>query len=226
MAKFLLLCAATGLMAASPALAQDASAPQDSASTTTSTDTGSDAGLGANGTSFRGFRIEGNLGGDRFMSQGVHRDKFGYGATIGFDGQIGERIVIGPEASLWRANEWTENCTAGVAGGSVCHKSFGELGIGVRAGVLVTPQFLVFGKGGYVSNEQRKRFDAPAGQTSYYNHVNTDGYQFGGGVEFSMANRFQGPLSGLYVNAQYVNSNYNDHTSRQRVMGGIGIRFK
>ena len=221
MKKTLLLCAASGLIAAaSPALAQD--------TTSTSTSTGSydDAGTGTNGTTFRGFRIEGNFGGDRFMSQGEHNDRFGYGATIGFDGQIGDRIVIGPEASLWRANKWTENCTGGVVGGSVCHKSFGELGIGVRAGVLVTPQFMVFGKGGYVSNEQRKRFDASAGQTSYYNHVNTDGYQAGGGVEFSMANRFQGPLSGLYVNAQYVYSNYNDHTSRQRVMGGIGIRFK
>lgn len=227
MKNFLLLCAASGLMAAAPALAQDApmSTTQDQATTTATPDT-TTTGDATGASTFRGFRIEGNFGGDRFMSQGVHNDRFGYGATIGFDGQIGDRLVIGPEASLWRANKWTENCTGGVAGGSVCHKSFGELGIGVRAGVLVAPQFLVFAKGGYVSNEQRKRFDAPAGQTSYYNHVNTDGYQAGGGVEFSMADRFQGPLSGLYVNAQYVYSNYHDHTSRQRVMGGIGIRFR
>ena len=180
--------------------------------------------VSTNGTSFRGFRLEANGGGDRFQSQGEHNDKFGYGGTVGFDGQIGNRIVIGPEASYWRANKWNENCSAGVIGGSVCQKSFEEYGAAIRAGVLVTPQLLAFGKGGYVVNDQRKRFDAPAGETSFNNHGYTDGYQVGGGVEYSMTN-LSTPLP-VYVNAQYVYSNYDDHTSRQRVMAGIGIRFK
>jgi outer membrane immunogenic protein len=182
------------------------------------------AATSTNPTSFRGFRLEGNFGGDRFKSQGDHRDKFGYGGTVGFDGMIGDKIVVGPEASYWRANKWNENCTPGVIGGSVCHKSFEEYGAAIRAGYLVTPDLLVFGKGGYVSNEQRKRFDAPPGQTSYYNHGRTDGYQLGGGVEYSLS-KLSLPAP-VYVNAQYVYSNYADHTSRQRVMGGIGIRFK
>lgn len=173
-------------------------------------------------SSFRGIRIEGNIGGDRFRSQGVHDDNLGYGGTIGFDGVIGGRIVIGPEGSYWRANNWAENCTAAAGGGSICHKSFEEWGAAVRAGYLVTPRFLVFGKGGYVNNEQRKRFDAPIGQTSFYDHFRTDGYQVGGGVEYTvMDSRIP-----VYVNAQYVYSQYNDHTSRQRLMAGIGIRFK
>ena len=185
---------------------------------------GAQDATGTSATSFRGFRLEGNAGGDRFKSEGQHQDKFGYGGTVGFDGMIGDKIVIGPEASFWRANNWTENCSAGVIGGSVCHKSFEEYGAAVRAGYLVTPALLVFGKGGYVSNEQRKRFDAPVGETSYYNHGRTDGYQVGGGVEYTLTS-VSLPVP-LYVNAQYVYSNYADHTSRQRVMGGIGIRFK
>jgi len=178
----------------------------------------------ASTTSFRGIRVEGNIGGDRFQSQGVHNDKLGYGGTIGFDGVIGDRFVVGPEGSFWRANKWTENCTSGTVGGSLCHKSFEEWGVGVRAGVLVTPRFLVYGKGGYVNNEQRKRFNAPATQTSYYDHFRTDGYQVGGGVEYTLND----PVMSLpvFVGAQYVYSNYNDHTSRQRVMGTIGFRFK
>lgn len=177
-----------------------------------------------NGTSFRGVRLEANLGGDRFRSQGESNDKFGYGGTIGFDGTINNKIVIGPEASFWRANNWNENCTAGNAGGTVCHKSFEEWGVGVRAGFLVSPNFLIFGKGGYVANEQRKRFDAPAGQTSFRDRVTTTGYQYGGGVEYTLS----GPeaKAPIFVGAQYVYSQYNDNTSRQRVMGTIGIRFK
>ena len=175
-------------------------------------------------SSFRGIRVEGNVGGDRFQSQGVHDDNFGYGGTIGFDGVIGGKIVIGAEGSYWRANNWAENCTPAGIGGSICHKSFEEWGAAVRAGYLVSPRLLVFGKGGFVNNEQRKRFDAPAGQASFYDHFGTDGYQLGGGVEYTLTDTAL-PVP-VYVNAQYVYSQYHDHTSRQRLMAGIGIRFK
>lgn len=183
---------------------------------------------------FRGFRVEGNVGWDRFKSQGTRDDKLGYGATVGFDGVLAERFVVGPEASFWRANDWAENCTAGVNGGRVCHKSFEEYGVAVRAGFLVTPNLLVFGKGGYVNNEQRKRFDAPPGlfyrngligsEQSYYYHGRTGGYQVGGGVEYSLGGT---PLPlPVYVSGQYVYANYDDHTARQRAMLGIGVRFR
>ncbi|MHA6719208.1 outer membrane protein [Sphingomonas sp. RS6] len=176
---------------------------------------------GSNGTSFRGIRVEANAGGDRFQSQGNHDDNFGYGGTIGFDGKLGDRIVIGAEGSYWRANDWAENCSA-ASGGTVCHKSFEEWGAAVRAGVLVTPRTLVFAKGGYVTNEQRKWLSTPTG--GYYDHFNTDGYQVGGGVEYSITD--EASRMPVYANVQYVYSQYNDHTARQRVMAGVGVRFK
>ena len=173
--------------------------------------------------SFRGFRVEGNVGGDRFQSQGNHNDKFGYGGTIGFDGMIGDKIVIGPEGTVWTANHGNTNVTA-VTGGTIDHKSFEEFGTAVRVGYLVTPQLLVFGKGGWVSNEQRQRYVLLGGATKNYNHTGTDGYQLGAGAEYTLpALGFSLPL---YVSAQYVYSNYDDHTARQRLMGGVGIRFK
>lgn len=175
-------------------------------------------------TSFRGFRVEGNAGGDRFQSQGIHNTKLGYGGSAGFDGMLGDKIVVGAEGSFWRANKWTQNVTAGDIGGTIADKSFQEYGAALRAGYLITPALLVFGKAGYVNNEQRKRFDAPVGETGYYNHVHTDGYQVGGGVEYSLT-QVSLPLP-VYVSAQYVYSNYDDHTARQRVMAGIGVRFK
>lgn len=175
-------------------------------------------------TSFRGFRAEGNFGGDRFQSQGTHNDKLGYGGSAGFDGMLGDKIVVGAEGSFWRANKWNENVTGGDIGGTIAHKSFQEYGAALRAGYLLTPGLLVFGKAGYVNNEQRKRFDPPLGETGFYNHVKTDGYQVGGGVEYSLT-QVSLPLP-VYVSAQYVYSNYDDHTARQRVMAGIGVRFK
>lgn len=216
--RTILLSFAALVATAAPVAAQDTSAPAQQ-------DTGAPA-PNTSGTTFRGFRVEGDVGADQFQSEGIHRRKLGYGASGGFDGQIGDRLVVGVEGSYWRANNYTENFTSGTVGGTVAHKSFDEYGVAVRAGLLLAPQLLVFGKGGFIDNEQRKSFIAPVGQQGYYNHFNTDGYQVGGGVELSMANRFQGPLSGLYVSGQYVYSRYDDHTSRQKLFGGVGIRFR
>ncbi len=217
MRKITITLAATALAVAlgsQAASAQDAPAPADTAAPTPT----------SMQTAFRGIHIEGDIGGDRFQSQGQHNTKFGYGATAGFDGQIGEKIVVGPEVSYWRPGDGTENCSAGVIGGTVCHKSFYEIDATVRAGYLVTPQMLVFARGGYANNTQRKFFDAPAGETSYYNRVHSDGYLVGGGVEYSLT-QLSTPLP-VYISAQYDYSNFDDHTARQRALLGIGVRFK
>lgn len=204
---------ASAVTAAQPAFAQDDTTASDSSATEATT---------GGGTGFHGIRVEGNFGGDRFQSEGEHNDKLGYGGTVGFDGTIGERIVIGAEGSYWRANNWNQNCQVLADTNSICHKAFEEWGAAVRAGYLVTPDLLVFAKGGYVNSEQRRRIDGPTGTQLVYDHYNADGYQAGGGVEYTLT---KGSLP-VYLNAQYVYSDYHGHTARQRVMGGIGIRFK
>ena len=175
-------------------------------------------------TQFRGLRAEGNVGWDRFQSQGQHNDKFGYGGTIGFDGTINDKFLVGAEGSYWRANNWNQNVTD-VGDGVVAHKSFEEWGVAARAGYLVAPDLAAYVKGGYVINEQRKAFasDLPGGG-GFYNHGRTTGFQAGGGVEYTLS-QLQLPVP-VYVSAQYVYSGYNDHTARQRAMLGIGVRFK
>lgn len=181
-------------------------------------------------TSFRGFRIEGDVGGDRFKAEGDHKTKFGYGGSAGFDGVIADKIVVGAEGSYWRPNHGTEACASGIDGGVLCQQSSRELGAAVRVGYLITPKILIFGKGGYVNNRQRNSFASSTGL--YYVNGNivgpgysaasrysTDGYQVGGGAEYSLTDMF-------YVSGQYVYSRYHDQTSRQRAMFGAGIRFK
>ncbi len=110
--------------------------------------------------------------------------------------------------------------TAGSA--AVCHKSFEEWGAAVRVGYLISPRLLIFGKGGYVTNEQRKVYVSPVASSSYYDHFNSDGYQLGGGAEYTLT----GGRMPAYVNVQYVSDQFDDHTSRHRLMAGVGIRFK
>jgi len=195
-------------VAAQPAIAQE-------------TDAGTTE-VSSNGTSFRGIRIEGNIGGDRFQSQGDHHGKFGFGGAVGFDGMIGDRFVVGAEATFWKPGSGNENCNPLPTGQRVCHKAFQEWGAAVRAGVMATPDLLVFAKAGYVNGEQRFRIDSPTGAVQVYDHYRADGYQLGAGVEYTVR---QSSVP-VYVSAQYVYSNYHGHTSRGRIMGGVGIRFK
>lgn len=134
---------------------------------------------------------------------------------------LGERVVIGAEASYWTAGKGNENCTGLSNRNSICHKAFEEIGAAFRVGYPVTPSVLVFGKGSYVNRDQRKRIEGLTGQQPY-DHYKADGYQLGGGAELTLT---QGRAP-FYANAQYVYSNYHDHSSAQRVMGGVGIRFK
>ena len=170
----------------------------------------------SNGSALRGFRAEVEGGGDRFQSQGVHDDNLSWGGAVGFDGVIADKWVVGPEFSYWHGRG--ENKTAGVAGGEIAHKSFQELGAGIRAGYLVTPKVLVYGIGGYVDNEQRKAFSGVDGAGGFYNHVHSVGYQAGGGVEYALAEHF-------YTGIGYRYSNYDDHTARQRIFASAGVRF-
>jgi outer membrane immunogenic protein len=177
-------------------------------------------------TSFRGFRIEGNAGYDWAHSEGTHNSKFAYGGSAGFDGQIGN-IVIGPEFSYWHPNNSRNTVvSSGVAGGTMYHQQRDQLAGDVRVGYLVTPDFLVFGKGGYVNESQRELFVAPTGQRGFSSRGRADGYQYGGGVEFTLHDKFSSVPGGVYVSAQYVRSQFDNHTHDDHAMGGIGFRFK
>jgi outer membrane immunogenic protein len=179
----------------------------------------------AQDATFRGFRIEGNAGYDRASSEGNDNSKFAYGASAGFDGQYGN-FVVGPEFTYWHPNHSQNTNVTDFAGTTVVHQQRDQLGADIRVGYLVTPDLLVFGKGGYASDSQRRAIFAPTGALVSYGSGHADGYQFGGGVEYTLHDRFSALPGGLYVSAQYVQAQYDNHTKDQHAMGGIGFRFK
>jgi len=179
----------------------------------------------AQDTSFRGFRIEGQAGYDWAHSEGNSNGKFGFGGAAGFDGVIANRIVIGPEFNYWHENHGGNTVATGFDGGYVLHQQRDQIGGDIRVGYLVTPDFLVFGKGGYV-NEGQRRLIAYNDGSSSYGRGRADGYQYGGGVEFTLHDKFSAVPGGLYVSAQYVRSQFDNHTADNHAMGGIGFRFK
>ena len=172
--------------------------------------------------SFGGFRLEGNIGWDKAQAYGRNNEKLGYGGSAGFDGNLTDRIVVGPEVSYWRPGNGN---AVRSADGVETQEGRDMWGAAVRVGFRATPDLLVFGKGGYVNQAQRTYYvDAAGNRARSSGHA--DGYQVGGGLQFSPQDRFSFVPANVYVSAQYVYANFSNHTVDQHAMAGIGIRFR
>jgi outer membrane immunogenic protein len=168
----------------------------------------------ANAQTFRGVRAEVQAGVDRFYSEGNNDTGLALGAAGGLDFNLGN-LVVGPEVSfLWSPRENETRDGPGVAH----RKSFEEWGFGLRAGSMISPATLVYGKAAFVVNEQRKYFDADFEPSSYYNHYRTRGWQLGGGVEQMLSDSF-------YLKAEGRYSNYRTDSARLTGLLGLGVLF-
>ena len=172
--------------------------------------------------SFGGFRVEGNIGWDKQQSFGNNNEKLGYGGSAGWDGNVNERIVVGPEVSYWhpdggRSTVLSDNGLAERRGGDIW-------GGAVRVGVRATPDLLVFGKGGYVNQHQRTLVTTRTGAVRTSDHVG--GYQVGGGFQYAPNDKFSFVPANVYLSAQYVYSRFDNRSKDQHAMAGIGFRFR
>ena len=77
------------------------------------------------------------------------------------------------------------------------------MGLALRGGVQISPSTLIYGKVGYVRNEQRKRFTPVTGTTGgYYDHYTAGGWQWGAGVNQMLTDMFYVSAEGRYSDYQ------------------------
>ena len=169
----------------------------------------------AQGIQLRGVRADAQVGIDRFYSEGNNDNHLAYGGALGVDTFIGDNFVLGIEGTF--LNSRAENITRD-GPGIAARKSFEEWGGAVRAGVMMSPSTLVYAKGGFVVNEQRKRFVADNPLGSYYNHYRTKGWVAGAGIEQMLGDR-------IYVKAEGRYANYKTNSSRLTGLLGLGVLF-
>ena len=179
----------------------------------------------AQGIQLRGVRADAQVGIDRFYSEGNNDNHLAYGGALGVDTFVSPTFVLGIEGTF--LNSRAENITRD-GPGIAARKSFEEWGAAVRAGIMMSPSTLVYAKGGFVVNEQRKRFNADPVATpgiprndafgDYYNHYRTKGYVVGGGVEQMLSER-------IYLKAEGRYANYKTNSSRVTGLLGLGVLF-
>jgi outer membrane immunogenic protein len=179
----------------------------------------------ADAQALSGVRVEAQVGADSFHADGGKHSKIGFGAAAGYDFNLGG-FVLGPEVTYWRAFNEVRTVDGG---GLAEHKSFQEWGLALRGGVAVTPSTLIYGKVGYVRNEQRKRFtviDAAGNLNSglgyYYDHHTVGGWQWGAGVNQGLGGGFYASLEGRYSDYKAKYTSGGTH----RLVGLVGLGYK
>lgn len=156
-------------------------------------------------------------------------DGFGVGAEIGYDVAVGSAAVIGAYAGAEFAT--TKECSEVYGDDEACLKLGRNLTLGVRVGAAVSPQALIYVKGGYSNGQLKLTYeDFTDSDFDTSAKANRDGFHFGLGGEFNVSDTG-------YVKAEIVRTNYKDYdysddfvdakleASRTQILAGFGLRF-
>lgn len=155
-----------------------------------------------------------------------------YGAAVGYDAAVGERLRIGAEAEItdstakWKRDAGTAFNLGRVSAGR-------DLYAGAKVGYVVSPQAMVYLKGGYTN--ARFNVQASDGTDTARDHLDTDGWRIGGGVEMAVSSNAFAKLEYRYSNYKEGeldfdgdtpdSSRFDIDTDRHQVVAAVGLRF-
>jgi len=143
-------------------------------------------------------------------------DGFAYGGQVGYDAQLGSSFVLGVEGSVTGRTGTNRFPTFDLEAGRTINAT-------ARAGWLITPEGLLYARGGYSNARFNIRNPSGASETR-------DGYLVGAGYEHMLAKNVSARVE--YNYSDYGNDNLpgigggaqlNYH--RHAVMTGVNFRF-
>jgi outer membrane immunogenic protein len=166
---------------------------------------------------------------------------FGFGLEAGYDYMIDKSVLIGAYAGVDFSS--ADFCKPVFGGDEACLKAGRDWSIGVRAGVPVADNFLIYVKGGYSNGKLEAKYhdldgfvtvnpplNPPVAIASFDDSKSTGGIHFGIGGEMTFGSNFYGKVEWVLTN--YSNGNFNAtnvhlglDAKRSKVFVGAGIRF-
>lgn len=216
------------------------------------------AGTSAQAQDLSGFRIEGRLGwekagveavlpnpeddedetGDEFLVGKDEDNGAAYGVEIGYDLQIGDSFIVGAYGGIDLSD--SNICVELIEDDLSCTELGRTFTAGLRAGVPIGRNSLIYAKGGYSTGKLDLTYDPDITDNGdegpgeiAASSEKRDGYHLGAGVEI-------GVTSSIYAKVEYVyidfggGSNLLDEESdlssdvqldRHQALVGLGIRF-
>lgn len=189
---------------------------------------------------FTGAHIEARVGwdsphiratvsdGTSTISRDSSSDGVVYGGEIGYDYAL-NNVLIGGYAGIEGSS--AKECGELYGNDRLCLRASRNLTAGVRLGVPVADQFVLYAKGGYSNGRATidyQDFDAILADEK--EGRNFDGYHIGAGIEGTLTGRVYGRLE--YVYTGYADASVIDggirsslEPKRHQVVYGMGIRF-
>lgn len=174
------------------------------------------------------LKLEYDDGDDVYSDKGSDAG-FAIGAEVGYDFPVGTSMIAGGYAGVEFAS--TKDCGEVYGDDEACLKLGRNLTLGARLGGKVSPNAMLYAKGGYTSGQFKASYENfEDSDFDFSDKENRDGFHFGLGGEFAV-----GPKG--YVRAEYVRTNYNDYdysddfadvkvdSHRDQLLLGFGLRF-
>lgn len=182
---------------------------------------------------FTGARVEALLGYDNLKdgSDGETdgRDGVTYGALVGYDVQAGG-LVVGVEGEATDSSVRARSFDNFQLGDQLRLDAGRDLYVGGRVGYVISPQAMIYAKGGYTNARIESRYTTTTttgGTTTTTTLTDRDdlgGYRLGAGLEYNIT-------PSAYVKGEYRYSHYGKldgvdiDLDRHQLMAGVGIRF-
>jgi len=198
------------------------------------------AAVPASAQNFSGPRVEGRVGIDNSnISIKDQRDFGGRGAfssgstasDLSIGGEAGFDIETGALAFGAYVGFDTSENDEPFPDRRVTIETGRSLTAGARAGFVVSPNVLLYAKGGYSNTRFRPQFTtgATAAQIAAFNGFerNQDGFHLGGGAEFAVRDGFYGRLDYAHhiFDDYQVDANNELSIRRNHFTASIGFRF-
>ena len=154
---------------------------------------------------FSGFHIVAVGGAESTQSNGINKTGVVYGASVGFDGDVGGAIIGAEAEGTLGTVKW---CTTG----PVCVDSGRDLYGGVRIGKRISSNNMVYIKAGYTNARVNVSTGGPTVAST-----DLDGVRVGLGLE--------GRSKNMLFRAEYRYSNYEAGFTRHQIVLGVGFHF-
>jgi outer membrane immunogenic protein len=140
-----------------------------------------------------------------------------YGVYAGYDAAVGNNVIVGVEAGIGAGGKTLRG--APVTGLNVAVDPKWHYDLSARAGVLATPNVLLYGRIGYGAERTRVSVTSTIpGVASASDKGWSDGLLLGGGVEYGLN-------ESASVRAEYRHRDMDGGYAADQVLAGVSFRF-
>ena len=148
---------------------------------------------------------------------GRKKEKPVYGAAAGYDFAV-SGALLGIELEASDSSSGGCSNRADADGDRLCYKAGRDLYAGVRVGAFVTPELLIYAKGGYVNGAYRvDHEDDVCCQINETEKLRGSGWRVGAGIERD--------FGGGYIRVEYRYTDYFGSYRKHQGVAGVGLRF-